>query len=372
MTWLFFTCCMINTAKPEAAGPTLYPQKWATGTGTASNPWANNCLNTALTNCPTGGTIYLKAGYYTLSALLPIYKKVNIIGEDRDNTIIVLDITNASGVYIDADYVTLKGFTVDGASQTDGVGYFSCIAIGHPTNYLTLEDIEVKNAGEIGINYGNINHSKFQNIYAHDNYHDGLHSSTTLVGRGKYNTYRDIYCWNNGTHGFDDGGVELVVEDCHNLYDNIQAWDNGTDGIVFWLISGGIVSNCSAWGNGNDGIVLGLVKDFDVHDCTANFNDYFGIRTVETENINFTNVIAKNNNVGIAIEDCRNIVLTSCQSYDDRDIPLQLYGIQLTETNTGISLSNCKLSPNAIGEIYNPAGAVVTVITKKKFPLRSL
>jgi hypothetical protein len=57
----------------------------------------------------------------------------------------------------------------------------------------------------------------------------------------------------------------------------------------------------------------------------------------------------------------------------DRDTPLQLYGIELYGTNTGISLLNCKLTPNATGEIYNPAGAVLTVITEKReFLLLSL
>ena len=86
---------------------------------------------------------------------------------------------------------------------------------------------------------------------------------------------------------------------------------------------------------------------------------------MDSTNINFTNVIAKNNKLGIRLEDCDDIVLTSCQSYDDRETPLQLFGLQLEGTNTDISLLNCKLSPNKYGKIYNPAGAVVTVITEK-------
>jgi len=65
--------------------------------------------------------------------------------------------------------------------------------------------------------------------------------------------------------------------------------------------------------------------------------------------------------------------LTTCQSYDDRETPLQEYGLQLYGTNTGISLLNCKLSPNKDGEIYNPAGVALTVITEKReFLLLSL
>jgi len=73
----------------------------------------------------------------------------------------------------------------------------------------------------------------------------------------------------------------------------------------------------------------------------------------------------KNNNTGIALYGCSNIVFTTCQSYDDRETPLQEYGLELENTNTEISLLNCKLTPNKLGDIYNPNGAVVTVITEK-------
>jgi len=60
------------TEEPVIVDPedpnTVYPQKWATGTGTVGDPWAGNCLKDAYDACPTGGTIYLRAGYYELAA----------------------------------------------------------------------------------------------------------------------------------------------------------------------------------------------------------------------------------------------------------------------------------------------------------------
>jgi hypothetical protein len=72
----------------------------------------------------------------------------------------------------------------------------------------------------------------------------------------------------------------------------------------------------------------------------------------------------KNNKTGINIYNSSELVFTSCQSYDDRATPLQDYGIQLAETNTGISILNCKLLPNKYGDIYNPNGVAVEVITE--------
>jgi parallel beta-helix repeat protein len=345
---------IVDTEEPV----TVYPQKWATGAGTVGDPWANNCLNTALTNVPAGGTIFLKAGYYLLaSTLWTSTKSYNLIGEGRNKSIIVLDITDTYGIYIATDYCTLKGFTIDGASQTDDGS--SLINIGY-CDYTLMEDIEAKNSGSCGINLYGVNHSSLQNIYAHDNHGHGVHPGAfSITGKNMYNTYRDIYCWDNGHNGFDDWGNDIDVEQ-YNVYDNLQCQDNGELGISICNQKSGVLSNSFASGNGVDGIYLNSIKDFSINNCSAILSVRYGIYFQSSENINFTNVIVKNNGDGIIIKNCINTTLTTCQSYDDRDTPLQLYGIRLYKTNTGISLLNCKLTPNKEGEIYNPAGAVIT------------
>ena len=408
LTLLLFTGCRINTDKPETPSGnlenqeninrssnnsqssstglvyetviadteetvTVYPQQWATGTGTAENPWANDCINKALDFVPTGGTIDLKAGYYTLSTLLYINKTVNIIGEGRNKSIIVLGMTDTQGIYMHGqNYITLKGFTIDGDTQIDGKKYISPISIGN-CDYITLEDIEVMNSGYYGINAYQLNHSSFRNIYLHDNYREGIHPASDIAGRNKYNTYRDIYAWNNGFCGFNDRGngeAGLPIEECYNVYDNIQAWDNTTSGILIAYQKCTNISNCYASGNGSVGMYLASLEDSNISNCVMTLNGVIkeqqAIFLASSKNINITNVIAKNNYTGIAIEDCSNIALISCQSYDDRDTPLQRFGLELTKTNTDISLLNCKLTPNSLGKIYNPAGVVITVITEKR------
>jgi len=381
---LLFTGCMINTVTPEIDNGnlenqedinqssnnsqivdteepgTVSPQKWATGDGTVENPWANNCLNSALTNCPAGGTIFLKAGYYALDTLLGIGKQINIIGEGMGKTIIVLGMTDTHGIRInDADCCTLKGFTVDGDSQTDGLQYVSPISVGS-CDYALVEDIEVKNAGYYGINIGDVNYSTFQNIYAHDNYRHGLHPGSEAAGRNMYNIYRNIYAWNNGYDGFNDRGYYADPDaDCYNIFDNIHCWENTRFGIAIGNQGGGVLSNSTTTGNAQRGMHLCDLKDFSINSCLATLNGadtYPGIYLIDSENINFTNVIIKNNDTGISIRNCSDIALTSCQSYDDRETPLQQYGLVLNGegTNTNISLINCKLSPNKNGAIYNP------------------
>ena len=67
----------------------IFPQAYATGSGTEGDPWAGTCLNDALTACPAGGTIYMRAGYYQLNVVVDVdSKSVNFIGDGIGKTII--------------------------------------------------------------------------------------------------------------------------------------------------------------------------------------------------------------------------------------------------------------------------------------------
>ena len=355
---------------------TVYPQKWATGDGTVGDPWANDCIKKALDFATTDGTIYLRAGYYQLAGALTITKPINIIGEGMNKTIIKTAGGTVDGFHSDgADYISIKNLTIDGDAQEDNTEWQAVIGFDEDCNYVLCENLEVMNGGYYGIDYYEGNHSLFKNIYAHDNYRHGLHAGSDTTEKNMYNTYRDIYAWDNGGQGLDDRGSIEPIEQLNNVYGNIQCWDNGGKGIAIGLQKAAVLSNSSSSGNVH-GIYLYDMEDFDVHDCFFTLNENNGLRVARAENINFTNVIVKNNNVldtitagkdsGIFIHECSNIVLTSCQSYDDRDIPLQNYGVYLSsEINTGISLLNCKLTPNENGDIYNPNSVVITVITEK-------
>ena len=108
-------------------------------------------------------------------------KQINIIGEGIDNTFITT--IDATGFYLyEVDWVTLKGFTIDADAQTlndGGVG----IGIGG-CNYITLENILVKNGGQGGMDISASNYGIYQNIYIHDSYEHGLHpGSSATAGR---------------------------------------------------------------------------------------------------------------------------------------------------------------------------------------------
>ena len=86
-----------------------------------------------------------------------------------------------------------------------------------------------------------------------------------------------------------------------------------------------------------------------------------------SDNVNFTNIIVKNNNVsdtdyigGVKIENSSGIKFTSCQSYDDRTPMLQEYGIRTVGDVDFVEIINCILTPNEKYAICNDVGAVIT------------
>ncbi len=345
---------------------TIYPQDYATGDGSESNPWANGCIKKAYDACPAGGTIYLRAGYYQLAGKLTVAKAINIIGEGMDKTIILT--ANETGFWITGDYVSIKNLTVDGDAQEDGHAHYAPIQIVN-NEYTLLQNIEAKNGGYYGIGAWQNNHSTLQNVYVHDNYADGIHPGSDAVGRNKWNTYRDIYVWNSSTGFYDRGDGESghPIEDCHNVYDNIQTWDNTDQGIMIDYQKDGVASNLLSRNNGI-GITFDYVEDFNITNCSSTENDEEGMILEGATNLSLTDAMVKNNNIGdtdiagMLIVNCSGIKLTSCQSYDDRDPMLQRKGIELYGINTDISLVNCKLSPNLYGEISNPNGVEIVII----------
>lgn len=324
-------------------------------------------IETAVADCPVGGTIFLKAGNYQLNGTITITKPINIIGEGRNKTIIKT--ADAIGILAaEVDYITIKNLTIDGDVQEDNNSN-RCALVLSNCDYTVLDEIEVKNSGYSGIDNFQSSHSLYQNIYAHDNYRCGFHPGSNTVGKNMYNVYRNIYVWDNGLVGFGDRGCDEgdnIQENCYNTFDNINAWDNEHKGIYIGGQKAGVLSNSFSKNNANAGLEFGWLEDFNISNCYLGFNKTEGIFIEDSNNVNFSNVIVKNNNTsnaknvgGIKIENVSDIRFTACQSYDNKDIPTQRYGVGLFGTNTKISLLNCKLMPNKDEAIYNPNRAVI-------------
>ncbi|MDD5086391.1 MAG: right-handed parallel beta-helix repeat-containing protein, partial [Candidatus Nanoarchaeia archaeon] len=344
----------------------IYPQDYgATGDGTKNNPWANDCIKKAIDNCPAGGTVYLRAGYYQLSQdnWIDRRKPISIIGEGINKTIIKTADNHAISFY-GTDNVIIKNITIDAAAQSRGE-YIVTLKVAN-CDHVLLENIEVKNSGKMGLETFSLKNSLIQNIYVHDCFSHGVHGGTQQIGRNMYNTYRNIYSWNNGRSGFDDIGVESnPYEELYNTFENINAWDNTDSGISICYQKSGKISNCYANNNGVRGFNLRVLGNFEIKNIQSKDSGEYGILFYECYDSIIENAISKNNKEwGIYAynnnHNIGNIVLKECQSYDDRATKIQPYGLALLGSKLDkITLSNCVLSPNKYDEIYNPAGAEI-------------
>ena len=105
--------------------------------------------------------------------------------------------------------------------------------------------------------------------------------------------------------------------------------------------------------------------NFNIYDCSVTLNGDDGIYIQFANNLSFTNVIVKNNNVsngysgGIIVRESNGTRFNSCQFYDNRVPPIQRYGISIEGSVDYVGLVNCKLLPNKISAVYNSAGAVI-------------
>ena len=192
---------------PNLGTTTIYVDDDNTGgpwDGTQEHPYQH--IQDAIDNASDGDTVFVYSGTYYENVRLN--KKVRLIGEDRDTTMV--DGSMKRRVFkITADRVTVSGFTIQNSSGVDQAGI------------------------EIISNYNTISGNKIIN-----NIGDGilLGFSTIHGSESCYNTISDNIISNNTQCGIDIFGVFSGEKGNNNI------------------ISGNLISN-NSWG----GIVLGNI-----------------------------------------------------------------------------------------------------------------
>ena len=338
----------------------VFPQAYATGTGTAIDPWSGDCIDDALDAVPDGGTIFLRAGYYDVDGqIYSSTKSFNLIGEGIGETILVTSLTSGvDAIFIETDHCTLKGFTLDCDSMTvDGTAYSG---INVAADYLVIENVEVTNAQSCGINMFECNYAFLNNIYAHDTkVSHGVHPGGDASSENMYNTYRNIYAYDNAKQGFDEDGGNSPIESLYNTYDNIHAWGNGLMGIALANMKSAVVTNCTSNGNTQRGFWLSILSDCTFTNCISEENTLTGISIYGgSSDLTFVNCIVKNNSAsGVTFTDGTDgIKFIGCNIYDDQGSPTQNYSFEFYGTNTNFVVDNCKLEPYQTGMYYDDAG----------------
>ena len=278
-------------------GNTLY----VGGTG----PGNYTSIQNAIDDASIGDTIYVYSGTYFERIIVD--KRLNIIGEDKQNTIISYD---DWVVLIDSNNVIFESFTVNPSeSHTD------------------MPSIAVYSAGVIIRNSIFMNNPSGFGIKLYDYSHDNIVENNLVTGNGKgialfasnkniirnniieYNNDRGMrvsYSYYtriiDNTIKFNKDG--LTLWDSHNtLIENNTISNNIETGIFSWThTSGNIIKNNIFEDNGRDGIFLCQGNHFVVNNTIiGNGRDGIKLSTTSSNMVCYNTI--DNNTIGIEVVD---------------------------------------------------------------------
>jgi len=263
-----------------------------------SGPSNYSNIQDAIDDANSGDTVFVFSYSSPYYENMVVNKSINLIGEDKDTTII--DSSGIGhGIVITANWVNISRFTINGSYTPDT--YYSGIVINSNNNNISDNNIS-NNHRAIGLcsSYNMIS----GNIITNNVYGIGFASSSNY----SYNFYGDI-C-----------SISIYLLDCSSN-----------------IISGNNISS-----NEGGGIYLetyfGPSHNNTINGNTISFNSYGGIKIQSSQDTIITNNIVSNNWYGILLSNSRDNAVsfnTISSNYYE--------GIKLDGSHGNTILSNCFL-----------------------------
>ena len=217
---------------------------WVYADGSGDYP----TIEAAVADIPTGTTINLGPGIFSLSETLTVDFSFNLVGSGMDGP--------------DSTVVTCTDTVVDVYSVSFSAQdiHFMTTGSGAPTDVMDAGDatIDLQRCGFSGA------------VRWNDHQGDGLYLYGTATA-----TVTDCVFTLNDLHGVE------VDEDAEVTLENNFMYDNGENGITFWANSFGVVSGNECTENGLNGISVNDDAEVTVENNLCSGNEYTGIRFSE-------------------------------------------------------------------------------------------
>ncbi len=273
-----------------------------------------------------GGTVYVYNGMYYEN--VNVYKTVDLIGENRDSTIIdgggIGDV-----VYVSADWVNMSRFNVINSGGT----YWYDAGIDIHSDFNTFTDNNVSyNCEGIHLEYSNNNTIIGNNAYS--NLFNESRSICLVYSNDNIVANNNIF---NNSEGIRISDSNNNIITCNNVF------NNHLPGIILWSSSDNIITGNNLSTN-HIGIMLISSYNNTVSSNNASNNNGSGIYLASTSSTTFNNTITGNNasnnsDGGITLIDAAvNTITSNKVSYNNYS------GIQLFSSNmntiTGNNASN--------------------------------
>jgi hypothetical protein len=217
------------------------------GNGSINNPWFT--LEKAWRAASPGDTILLRGGTYLYITMQDLTgkdglpgKTIKIWASPGEKPVITQDILfdmqdQSSLIYIDSDYLHLKGLEICNFAQKPGIRASSAL-FGYTSNSI-FESLDYHHNGLGMVIRGNSTHNLVLNCDFHNNY-------------DQYNTAP--YCHADGLD------ISETPEGTVNTVKGCRFYENADDGLDLWNNEGVVViDSCWAWSNGyrEDGVTPG-------------------------------------------------------------------------------------------------------------------
>ncbi len=256
-------------------------------------------IQDAINAANVGDTVFVYNGTYFEN--LVVNKKINLIGEDRDTTIID---SSGSGdvVYVGVDWVSLSGFTITGSGTI---------------------------FGDAGIELNNVQNCKVFNNNASNNYQGIYIVSSSRNNITSNNAFRNNYY-----------GIEIIFSSNNNTITGNNASNNNggiSIGSCSWNnLTGNIVSS-----NDDDGIRISSSSKNNLVANKISWNDWSGIYLTHSSENNIIGNDVSSNSVGIGS------AYSSGDKIKVNNVSYNAYGIHL-DFSTGSNITGNKMVENGI------------------------
>lgn len=177
-----------------------------------------------------GGTVYIPAGTYMISAALTLPTAVSVVGEGMNISIIRQTNTSANVLY-SADnyrYATIKDLQIVGPGSGSGVGIYLGFSATTPADF-TIQSVIIKNMGSHGIYTNTAIAASLANVRV-----QGCGGNGFNIFSGTSITFEACYANANTGNGYQIDSVNYsALNACASDNNNTGYAANGSSAIVF-------------------------------------------------------------------------------------------------------------------------------------------
>ena len=269
---------------------TVYVDDDYDNTTTGWNVTRFNVIQDGIDAVAEGGTVYVYNGTYYEN--VTVNKSIDLIGEDRDNTIV--DANNqTAGFILNNDSISIQNFTIKNTSQY-GVG----IWLAEENNHTTISHCFISDC-YYGIDMTKSNHSTISNNQLTNNEY-GIHSEYYGNHTSVYNSITQ----NTIHHNF--GGIAIISK-TQNLSIHQNMIYNNSFGIALGGMNNGTITENNIIDIYPDyGLYTGACTQSLIANNILNVNGSRGIEMYNSQNNIFENNTINGGYIGVNFDDSFN------------------------------------------------------------------